>query len=251
VSTLTRSTSCNGTLGPARPCWSAERKRSGSFTLASCRVSQHVREPKCPVGNDVSEPQSEWARLSRRLKLAFLRSSLVTSEHPAGTCLAELTTCEHAMLRDELFSLGQWKANQYTRTLLLDGGSFNVMLLCWAPGCASPVHGHSCAETMIPSNCFLMVLEGSLVETIYTNDAILSDGKSVDARAGKHTALHAGAVAYINDNIGLHKVENQSKARAVSLHVYAPGWRRPPMFDEIFPEVDAEGAEFDCGWGDF
>lgn len=157
--TLTRSTSCDGTLRPTgRLCWSSEShcRRSGSFTLASCRLSQHDRVPKCPVGGDASARESEnsgWARLSRRLKVAFLRSSLVTSEHPAGACLSELTTREHALLRDELFSLGQWSANKYTRTLLLDGGSFNVMLLCWAPGCASPVHGHSCAETMIPSNC--------------------------------------------------------------------------------------------------
>lgn len=91
-----------------------------------------------------------------------------------------------------------------------------------------------------------------MASRVLAQDAILSDGKSVDARAGKRSDLHAGTVAYINDSIGLHKVENQSNARAVSLHVYAPGWRRPPIFDEmIFPEVDAGGAEFDCSWGDF
>jgi hypothetical protein len=63
--------------------------------------------------------------------------------------------------------------------------------------------------------------------------------------------VHAGEIAYINDSIGLHKVENSSSSRAVTVHVYAPGWRRPTLFDEIHPEVDAGGAGFDCGWGDF
>ena len=84
------------------------------------------------------------------------------------------------------------------------------------------------------------------------NQAVSADGKSVQARLGK-TRLHgAGALAYINDSVGLHKVANTSGSRAVSLHVYAPGWQRPPLYDEILPEVDAGGAEIDaCAWGDF
>ena len=84
------------------------------------------------------------------------------------------------------------------------------------------------------------------------NQAVSADGKSVLARLGK-TRLHgAGALAYINDSVGLHKVANTSGSRAVSLHVYAPGWQRPPFYEEIVPEVDAGGAEIDaCAWGDF
>ena len=184
-------------------------------------------------------------------------------------------------LRDALFSRGEWSAGAYTRTLLLKGETFNVMLLCWAPGCASPVHGHTCAITHVHSNCacprsnqeasskggkaetaseaappplagFVLVLEGQLAETIYGENAVSADGKSVQARLGK-TQLHgAGTLAYINDSVGLHKVSNPTGGRSVSLHVYAPGWRQPHLFDEVFSEVDAGGAEIDdCGWGDF
>ena len=184
-----------------------------------------------------------------------------------------------ARLRDVLFSRGKWSAGEYTRTLLLKGGSFNVMLLCWAPGSASPVHGHSCAITHVHSNCacpqsnreangkgaeapavtrlqppllagFMLILEGQLAETVYSEEAVSADGKSVQARLGK-TRLHgAGTLAYINDSMGLHKVANTTGGRAVSLHVYSPGWLQPPLFDEVLPEVDARGAEI-CGWGNF
>mmetsp|Transcript_72032 Transcript_72032/g.173784 ORF Transcript_72032/g.173784 Transcript_72032/m.173784 type:complete len:107 (-) Transcript_72032:205-525(-) len=99
---------------------------------------------------------------------------------------------------------------------------------------------------------FMLVLEGQLTETVYGEEAVSADGKSVQARLGK-TRLHgAGTLAYINDSVGLHKVANTTGGRAVSLHVYAPGWLQPPLFDEVFPEVDAGGAEIDgCGWGDF
>ena len=97
-----------------------------------------------------------------------------------------------------------------------------------------------------------MVLEGTLCETLYDQSAILPDGKGVDARAGRSQLIKAGDVTYINDCMGLHKVANLTESRAVSLHIYAPGWSRPPLFDEVWPEVDAGGAEFDCSaWGDF
>jgi len=102
-----------------------------------------------------------------------------------------------------------------------------------------------------------MVLEGSLAETVYGEEAILPDGQSVDARFGRTRIVSAGAVAYINDSMGIHKVANPTNARAVSLHVYAPGWKRAPLFEEMrfeekFPEVDAGGAELEIdSWGDF
>ena len=98
----------------------------------------------------------------------------------------------------------------------------------------------------------MLVLEGQLTETVYGEEAVSADGKSVQARLGK-TRLHgAGTLAYINDSVGLHKVANTTNERTASLHVYAPGWLQPTLFDEVFPEVDAGGAEIDgCGWGDF
>ena len=144
---------------------------------------------------------------AQRLRAAFFQCSDVTAAHPARQCLAR---CDVARLRDVLFSRGEWSAGAYTRTLLLKGDAFNVMLLCWAPGCASPVHGHSCAITHVHSNCarprsnreanreakgregkapgpitrlqhprprrpllagFMLVLEGQLEETVYGEEA--------------------------------------------------------------------------------
>ena len=223
-------------------------RRSESFDL-QCR---HER-PRAAATKTDGAP--EWTALAKGLRTAFFRSSAVLMEHPAHRALSRVDV---EKLRDELFSRGEWQAGAYTRTLLMQGDGYNVMLLSWAPGCASPVHAHSCAETCVKSNCFMLVLEGTLTETVYPEAAILADGESVDARFGVTRAREAGELAYINDGVGLHKVANVSGARAVSLHVYAPGWRRAPLYDEVvvmqevFPEVDASGAEIDCaGWGDF
>jgi len=229
---------------------STRRRRSTSFSLQCGR-----QQPK-PVAKAEEEVKGEeWCLLAKGLRAAFFCSSEVTSGHPAAAYLAAR---DPIGLRDELLDVGRWKAHEYTRTMLLDGDGFSVMLLSWAPGCSSPVHAHSCAESLVASNCFMLVLEGTLSETVYTEDAILADGRSVDGRLGKTRALEAGKVAYINDQLGLHKVGNPTGARAVSLHVYAPGWKRAPLYEErlfheVMPAVDAGGAEIDdlAGWGDF
>lgn len=219
-----------------RPC-----RRSDSFSLSSCR---RPWVPKCPTGID-----NEWQLLAQGLRAAFFRCSDISPDHPARDCLSG---CDVTRLRDDLFSRGEWKAGAYTRNLMLQGEAFNVQLLCWAPGCSSPVHAHSCAVTHVPSNCFMLVLEGQLAETVYGEEAISADGKSVDARLGTTRVHGVGTLMYINDSVGLHKVGNPTDGRSVSLHIYAPGWKQCPVFEEVLPEVDAGGAEIEvCGWGDF
>ena len=59
--------------------------------------------------------------------------------------------------------------------------------------------------------------------------------------------------ASIDDDIGLHKVGNATRERAMSLHIYAPGWETVQLYDETMPPevTDAGGAAIDVdAWGD-
>ena len=100
----------------------------------------------------------------------------------------------------------------------------------------------------------MLVLDGELRETLYEPRSIIGDD-AVAADEGHSRALAAGTYTYINDHIGLHKVGNPSSTdRAVSLHVYAPGWRTVQLYDETRrpAETDAGGAPLEVdGWGDF
>ena len=89
----------------------------------------------CPVAppSSLFSPALCCDAAAQRLRAAFFQCGDVTAAHPARECLAR---CDVARLRDVLFSRGEWSARAYTRTLLLKGDAFNVMLLCWAPGCA-------------------------------------------------------------------------------------------------------------------
>lgn len=189
---------------------------------------------------------AEWHQLSRALHRAFAESGAISSDHP---CADELRKCNYQRLCTEVRGHGNWVEGCYTRQTLLEGDGFVVLLLCWPPGISSPVHAHSDAKTKVQSNCFMLVLEGQLCETRY--NTILGPNQ-VDASASESRLLEAGSYAYINDNYGVHKVGNASSTeRAMSLHVYAPGWKTVQLYDEVEPS-DASGAPLNLdGWGDF
>jgi cysteine dioxygenase len=75
-------------------------------------------------------------------------------------------------------------------------------------------------------------LDGELVETKY-------EWPDKDGKEGEHemvekcrTVLKKNDVAYICDNIGLHRVENESHTKpSVTLHVYIPAYSESQAFD--------------------
>ncbi|KAI9189489.1 hypothetical protein H9P43_000922 [Blastocladiella emersonii ATCC 22665] len=115
---------------------------------------------------------------------------------------------------------------RYTRNLVDDGnGKFNLIILCWGAGHASPIHDHA------NSHCCMKMLEGNLTETRYEfpgevpADHVVGESEADANRVrviGQKT-MERDQVAYINDSLGLHRVSNPSAtAPAISLHLYTP-----------------------------
>jgi len=136
---------------------------------------------------------------------------------------------------------------KYTRNLVDEGnGKFNLMILCWGEGHGSSIHDHS------NSHCFMKMLKGELKETRYEfpvnaeakSEDDDSDGSNVSGaetctdqfdhnglKEIDHRTISVNDVAYINDNIGLHRVENPSNTdTAVSLHLYCPPFNTCAVF---------------------
>ncbi|KAF0295273.1 Cysteine dioxygenase type 1 [Amphibalanus amphitrite] len=115
---------------------------------------------------------------------------------------------------------------KYTRNLVDSGnGRFDIMLLCWPESIASTIHDHTDAH------CFMKVLQGELQEIRYKwpTDETPNNGMEELGR----TRLPLNGVCYINDSLGLHRVENPSHSeRAVSLHVYVPPFTTCQAFDQ-------------------
>lgn len=134
-------------------------------------------------------------------------------------------------------------AYRYTRNLVDEGnGKFNLIILCWGEGQSSSIHDHSDAH------CFVKILAGQLKETIYDWPSISpSSSCSSSSDPGPSSSSSdpgqpmqekdilnytKDQVTYINDSMGLHRVENPSHSdRAVSLHVYSPPFDTCNLFD--------------------
>lgn len=95
----------------------------------------------------------------------------------------------------------------YTKNLIFRNEKYEIYLICWNKKQMSMIHDH-------PENgCILKVLKGQLIEYRY-------DTKEIELiELFNHTE---GSIAYIDNNIGYHKVGNDSNNKAISLHIYSP-----------------------------
>ncbi|XP_065883820.1 cysteine dioxygenase type 1-like [Dysidea avara] len=116
--------------------------------------------------------------------------------------------------------------HRYTRNLVDRGnGRFNLIVLCWGEGHGSSIHDHA------NSHCFMKMLQGSLKETQYHWPNNNKRNIPLDEKFATHHNIDD--VTYINDSIGLHRVENSSHTEgAISLHLYSPPFQMCQTFDE-------------------
>lgn len=118
---------------------------------------------------------------------------------------------------------------RYTRNLVDEGnGRFNLMVLCWGEGHGSAIHDHANAH------CVMKVLQGELCETRYAwPQASEENDETKELEELERNTLRVNDICYINDSIGLHRVENPSTANpAVSLHLYSPPFSTCSVFNK-------------------
>ncbi|XP_076167729.1 cysteine dioxygenase type 1 [Ptiloglossa arizonensis] len=121
---------------------------------------------------------------------------------------------------------------RYTRNLVDEGnGRFNLMVLCWGEGHGSAIHDHANAH------CVMKILQGELSETRYAWPTERDDDRKSDEPEGleefKKVSVGLNEISYINDSLGLHRVENPSAVNpAVSLHLYSPPFTSCSVFNK-------------------
>ncbi|XP_003703165.1 cysteine dioxygenase type 1 [Megachile rotundata] len=121
---------------------------------------------------------------------------------------------------------------RYTRNLVDEGnGRFNLMVLCWGEGHGSAIHDHADAH------CVMKILQGELCETRYAWPKKCkdnNDGEELEELEElQRNTLGLNEICYINDSLGLHRVENPSAVNpAVSLHLYSPPFSSCSVFNK-------------------
>ncbi|XP_041356416.1 cysteine dioxygenase type 1-like [Gigantopelta aegis] len=132
----------------------------------------------------------------------------------------------YASKSSEWKKFAKFDQHKYTRNLVDEGnGKFNLMILCWNEAQGSSIHSHA------NSHCFLKVLDGNVREELF-DWPTESSNESMMTKTTENV-YNKNQCAYINDDIGLHRVENSSHSnKAVTLHLYSPPFEECQCFDE-------------------
>jgi cysteine dioxygenase len=112
-----------------------------------------------------------------------------------------------------------WSETCYTRNCIEENENFELILICWEKEQATAIHDHGGEE------CWVCFVEGDFREHIYTEN---EKGK---LEVVKTTDAKPGDVTYMIDFMGYHNLENISKKRSMSLHLYAKPIKNCNVYD--------------------
>ena len=129
---------------------------------------------------------------------------------------------------EEVIDLCRWSDQGYQKIPIEKNAQYALYLMCWEAGQASPIHDHASAQGWI------CVLEGELKESLfYREDA------PMELELKFQETITPGKVSYINDSLGIHKIQNIHPNRTVSLHYYIDPKDEVLVYDELTGESTA------------
>jgi cysteine dioxygenase len=127
----------------------------------------------------------------------------------------------------------------YTRTCAYRDTDFEVLLLNWAPGAASPIHDHG------DQRCWMIVLDGRLDVEDYAR----VDNGEVPGYAHVEPCgwqrLEPGETDFRSGRFDIHRVTATADAPAVSLHVYSAPLRQYLVYDQPARRCETTRGTYD------
>ena len=95
----------------------------------------------------------------------------------------------------------------YKKNLVFRNNKFEIFIVCWNSKQGSKIHDHA------ENGCILKILKGKLTEYRYN---------TTNLELKELSCLPKDTVSYIDNEIGYHKIINDTKSETVSLHIYSP-----------------------------
>ena len=116
-----------------------------------------------------------------------------------------------------------------------------IILLCWMPGQKTPIHDHS------QSDCWVRVLSGSIEESIFDPAGFIDE--SLIKLPSRKKQLKKGESSFINNNLGLHTLENTTSEKAITVHLYTPPIMSCLSYDSSEKEKKERSLFYDSIYG--
>ena len=119
---------------------------------------------------------------------------------------------------NELNNYCFYKDSKYARHLVHKEKDFEILIVCWKPGQAAPIHGHE------GEKCWMRIESGALQISNYQLDSISPLKLTM-------SGLTKGDVGYLDGPAEIHSVENIYEESAISLHIYAKPFDKCDIYD--------------------
>lgn len=171
-----------------------------------------------------------------RLLETGIQMNADSKEELVSLCLRQMENYARKYTDFSRYSI--FSDQHYTRNLVDQSDLIEMIVICWGPGQESRIHNHD------KSNCFMVALQGEVVEKRYTK---ASSSVELDQRSdstdnadtdcpellllSQTKLIRGGSAVHIDDSLGLHSVGNYSSEPAVTLHVYSPPILRVKVFE--------------------
>jgi len=97
--------------------------------------------------------------------------------------------------------------NQYIKIKVVESDWFECYLIVWKINAVSKIHDHA------ENGCLYKVLKGSIKEEQFSNISLNKTSEKI---------LEEGSINYIDNQIGYHRMCNDSMDTSVSIHFYSP-----------------------------
>jgi len=108
----------------------------------------------------------------------------------------------------EFEAYASWEDEGYTRNCISRTKDYELILLCWAKGAITPIHGHD------GQKCWVYQVEGQVTELRYEIN------EADEPYETNRMQLNPGKLTFMNDQMGYHQLINDTDGRAMTLHVY-------------------------------
>ena len=130
-------------------------------------------------------------------------------------------------------TFASWDKEGYTRNCIRRTNEYELILLCWKKGDATPIHGHG------GQRCWVYQIEGQLTEIRYDKN---DSGHLIEI---DRKLLTPGNLTFMNNSMGYHKLNNETNGRAMTLHIYVSPITSCKVFNDNKKDFELKEMEYD------
>ena len=131
-----------------------------------------------------------------------------------------------------------WNDERYTRNCIYANDQFELIALCWLPGQITPIHCHN------KQDCWMYSVSGLIEEEQFEKNEA---GEPQYMRAQD---LKAGNYAFINDDMGIHRLSNIGGTRSITLHLYVSPIQECTTYKEGQEGFEWKQLKYDTNYSD-